>query len=42
MKPGVRHRYNMKFKARRNALSPSEMREKALAENRAKALQEEE
>jgi len=34
-KQGARHRYMMKYKARMNALSPSEMSAKALAENRA-------
>jgi hypothetical protein len=42
MKPGERYRYKMKFKARMAALSPKEMSAKALAENRAKALLEEE
>ena len=37
-----RYRYNMKFKARKKALSPEGMRAKALAETRVKALLEEE
>ena len=39
---GQRYRYNLKFKARKNAPSPRVMRAKALAENRVKALLEEE
>ena len=37
-----RYRYNMKFKARRKALAPAAMSAKARAENRIKALLEEE
>lgn len=37
-----RYRYNLKFKARRMALAPAAMSAKARAENRIKALLEEE
>jgi hypothetical protein len=37
-----RYRYNMKYKARRKALAPAAMSAKARAENRIKALLEEE
>tara|TARA_R100000152_G_C6673426_1_gene109158 strand:+ start:454 stop:621 length:168 start_codon:yes stop_codon:yes gene_type:complete len=40
-KEGPRYRYRMKYKARMKALSPDQMRAKALAENRDAAALEE-